>query len=620
MNIKELKINGFGKLNNKQLFLKQGINVLKGGNESGKSTIVKFILSSFYGASKNKNGKEISDIEKYRPWNTENYSGKIVYSLDNDREYEIYRDFKKKNPIIYDESKEDITSNFSINKTKGVEFFEAQTNIDEETFLNTAIVEQESVKLNKNSQNLMIQKISNMISSGNDNVSFKNSISKINKKQNEEIGTERTSQRPINIVNERIQNLTKKKKELEDDKAKLNNYLYIIEENKYKIESENKKIEFLTELKNRLDNDRVKNAEISFGRNLEENYNKKIYELNAIIDENKNKKNSKKFIPYIFLEFFMAALFTVSMILTNCDKRNILFSIPFFLIFFKIIIELKKYKNNKKINIEKIESEIEILLNNLENQKSEISEKEIEQKLELENSNKNIIQKYLDDVDIKYIENNLYKNYNEIQKEIDQTQKNINLLRVKTNTMERELIDVNERVEDLTKVEETLEELQEEKIELERLNNSYNIAKECMERAYSQVKNNITPQFTNNLCKIISNISDGKYTNVKLNDNDGLEVEVENGMYIPAYELSTGTLDQMYLSLRLSVLGEITNEKMPIILDETFAYFDDERLDNIIKYLNNNYQNQIIILTCTNREIESLNRLKIEYNLINLEN
>ena len=36
-------------------------------------------------------------------------------------------------------------------------------------------------------------------------------------------------------------------------------------------------------------------------------------------------------------------------------------------------------------------------------------------------------------------------------------------------------------------------------------------------------------------------------------------------------------------------MQEITEEKMPIILDETFAYYDNDRLENILKYLNNEH-------------------------------
>lgn len=68
MQIKKLQINNFGKLNNKNIELNNGINVIFGENESGKSTLLKFITSMFYGASRNKNGRRISDFEKYTPW------------------------------------------------------------------------------------------------------------------------------------------------------------------------------------------------------------------------------------------------------------------------------------------------------------------------------------------------------------------------------------------------------------------------------------------------------------------------------------------------------------------------------------------------------------------------
>lgn len=58
---------------------------------------------------------------------------------------------------------------------------------------------------------------------------------------------------------------------------------------------------------------------------------------------------------------------------------------------------------------------------------------------------------------------------------------------------------------------------------------------------------------------------------------------------------------------------------MMIILDETFAYFDKTRLTNVLQFLNENYKDkQIIILTCTEREIEVLNEKNIEYNKIKL--
>lgn len=133
------------------------------------------------------------------------------------------------------------------------------------------------------------------------------------------------------------------------------------------------------------------------------------------------------------------------------------------------------------------------------------------------------------------------------------------------------------------------------------------------------MKNSITPKFTNNLSSIIEKISNGKYKNVQLDEEKGMVIEVENGNYMPAKNLSVGTLDQLYLSLRLGAGLEISQENLPIILDETFAYWDNTRLENILKYLNQEFQDrQIILFTCTNREKEILDRLHADYNRISL--
>ena len=127
-------------------------------------------------------------------------------------------------------------------------------------------------------------------------------------------------------------------------------------------------------------------------------------------------------------------------------------------------------------------------------------------------------------------------------------------------------------------------------------------------KSYEKMKNAVTPKFTQNLSQTISEVTNGKYKNVRYQDETGLIVELENGDYVPAERLSIGTIDQLYLSLRLS-----------IILDESFAYYDEERLKNIFRYINERFKNnQIIIFTCTNREKEILKNLKINFNNIEI--
>ena len=174
-------------------------------------------------------------------------------------------------------------------------------------------------------------------------------------------------------------------------------------------------------------------------------------------------------------------------------------------------------------------------------------------------------------------------------------------------------------MEQKIRCEEQLESLEEERLELLDLEKSINYAKNALEKAYNEMKNNVTPKFTKDLSNVIEKISSGKYKKASFDAEYGLRVENENGEYIDCNKLSIGTIDQLYLSLRLSAMNEISEEKLPIILDEAFAYYDNERLENILKFINENYkENQVLIFTCSNREKEILDKLNVEYNFVEL--
>ena len=624
MKINGFKINGFGKLKDKQVELSDGINIIYGENESGKSSMLKFISGMLYGTSKNKNGKDISDFDKYKPWKTEEFSGKINYTLDDGQSFEVYREFKKKNPVIYNFMKEDISKSFKADKTKGIDFFTEQTGIDEETFYNTAISEQEGIRLSKSSQNSITQKISNLISSGDDSISFKRSLEKIKDKQNTEVGSERTSQRPINIVDTKIRRLIEEKKILETYKEGIIDYSVERESLRQEIRQEEAKKELLKEIKLKQDNNRIKSAEINFNKNLEDQYTQKIEELNKkIVDNDVEKKYEKINLKNYYISIVVLVIIFAILMIIRPHFINVLVLLPIIPIVSKISKEKDKARSaehTRNYSTNKIVNEIDILKQNRENQKVEAEEKTQRLADEMKKDKQELVSKYLGAVDSVYIDEFLNKSYEDVMREIDFKESRISATKFRLQTLEGRTREINNKIEDLSKIEEELEDAETEKEELVSLNNSFNIARECLEKAYSQVRENISPKFTQNLCEIISKISDNRYSNVILNDSDGLSVEIENGSYIPASRLSVGTIDQMYLSLRLSALKEISDETMPIILDEAFAYFDDDRLTNILKYIKTNFvNNQIIIFTCSKREKEILDKLNIYYNLISLE-
>ena len=648
MKINKLKINSYGKLRNKEIEFKDNINIVYGKNESGKSTLLKFIQNSFYGISKNKKGKEYSDFDKYSPWAEEEFSGKLEYELDNNEKYEIYRDFKKKNPKIFNEKKEDISKEFNIDKTKGNEFFTEQTKIDEELFLSTILSNQQEVKLEKSEQNILIQKIANLVGTGEDNVSYKRAIDRINRRQLDEIGTERSREKPLNILNRKIELLEEEKEELK----KYKDLKYEIEENKNnlmeKISNYENEFNFIQEIKKLNENEKIEKEKIKIkeeikNNNLEkiklnkneinkiENENKIILEKNnKKIEELKNKKNKlKNKLIIIFILIIIINIIQFILIKNNIIKYIFLLTVPMVLIF---IINKLKNKNNKiKIeekNNKKIEEEINLEKNKYlnENNLLEKNEKELEKELNNLKNNYNLkINLEKEKIKNKYINklnnykiNNLINSEN-INYEIEKIQKEINDRKIKLHELEIDKENIEPKLDNLSKIEEELVNNNEEKVNLKKLEQSMNLAKEILNKAYEEMKNTVTPKFTENLSTNISKITDGKYKHVNVYDENGMVVELENGNYVEASRLSVGTIDQLYLSLRLSMIDDLSEEKMPIILDEAFAYFDTERLKNILKYLSEEYNNrQIIILTCTEREKEIFEEENIEYNLINL--
>ncbi|MBO5413638.1 MAG: AAA family ATPase [Clostridia bacterium] len=717
MKINNIKINSFGNLKDKEIELSENINIIQGKNESGKSTLLKFIVDMFYGISKNKRGKEFSDYDRYKPWDTEEFSGKLTYTLDDGKKYEIFRDFNKKNPKIYNERLEDISKEFNINKLTGNEFFIEQTKIDENMFLSTLVSMQQEVKLDKTSQNVLIQKVANFASTGDDNISYKKAIEKINKKQIEEIGTERSQGRPINIIKELKEKIENEKKELinfknkqyeieeiknkiekeiidDENKLKLIKEINIIKE-KQKIENEkinlNKKIiseneEEIKKLnleKNKIEEE-IKNKELIFEENnlINNNKNKFINELNfndiekQRIDSIQNKidkiesKNRKLKILLIAMCIVMIVITIIDIMFTktNWVSKIAISTIPIgFLVYIITVFvsekniktqkekleqeiqeknELTKRQNNEEIQKEKnelnkIKTQIEILEKNISNQKLNIEKIIQKNNLELNLEKEKIKNNYLEKLDFEKNNelinnkinseenNNLIKekikleinNYfnNNLNDEINFLENKLNKNKLEIHSLELDKNNLIPKLEKLSSLEEQLEELKEKEENLLKDNEAIELLKEVLEIAYNKMKDSVTPKFTNNLSKNIEKISNGKYKNVRVNDEEGIIVEKENGEYISAEKLSVGTIEQLYLSLRFAMISEISEENMPIILDEAFAYYDTERLTNILKYLYNEFKDkQILIFTCTDREKEILEKQKIKYNLIQL--
>ena len=712
MNIKNIKINAYGNLENKEINLDKKINIIHGANESGKSTMLSYIVNSFYGISKTKDGKDISDYDKYKPWNNNEFSGRISYELDNGEQYEVFRDFNKKNPKIYNKNLEDITDKFEIDKKEGSKFFLEQTGIDKQMYTSTVVSMQEEVRLDDKNQNMLIQKIANLAGTGEDNVSYKKALTKLQNKIRDEIGTNKTSQKPINILNNQIEEINKKIEEIKPNinkKYEIDNQKDIINENLKNLEIKKEILEEINKKnQNKLDYLKEKNIKEISKKDNEGHIEKLKKEANTVneeqmkvektvndlnkkleekkveqsrieqelntekeqtenIENSKNIKSSKNTIYIIFLIVFIAlgilgvALlknYLVTIVLGILALIDIILLITKKIKVNRIIKEENKLsETKKKEHIRDLEEEKEYILKEIDKISKELKEEESNQKeiasknsmlqgqiILLEKTNTslenelNSIKEKLEKLQSNN-EEELLAQYNgkmdrekllqiinstDIEPQLKNVETQINNEKIKLKGLEIEENTVIPQIDAMVELEETLQAKKEEYNNLKNQEDIINITIENLEQAYEEMKTTITPKFTENLSKNIEEISNGKYSKVTINDESGMVVENNRGEYINANNLSTGTIDQLYLSLRLSMIEDLSKESLPIILDETFAYFDNTRLENAIKYLikltqgENIKNHQVIIFTCTNREKEILEKQNYKYNLIEI--
>lgn len=210
----------------------------------------------------------------------------------------------------------------------------------------------------------------------------------------------------------------------------------------------------------------------------------------------------------------------------------------------------------------------------------------------------------------------------EIEGELKEKKEKFHEQKSEYDKIEVKLDTLNYSVKELMETEEEIESTNLSIKDMEKKIKAIKIAKEVIEKVSEDIHNEFAPKLNKDMSKLIGSITDGKYSNIKIDDN--LNITVENSdtkETIPFDSLSGGTIDQMYFALRFSIINSIKEreEKLPLILDDCFVQYDYNRLENILKYLHEVSKDiQILLFTCQDREVEVLDKLNLKYNLIKI--
>lgn len=582
MKLKNIQINGFGKLEDKNVAFDNIINLVVGENESGKSTFMGFIKAIFYGINKNKAGNSFSEFERYKPWKDIEFSGKAEYELDG-KSYSIFRDFNKNSAKVYDAAGNDISKNYSKDKSRGISIGVEELKIDEETFENTAFIRQNTVCVDIDSQKSIIQKLTNMFQSGDENVSYENVTKKLEKILYEEVGTDRTQNKPKNIVVRELALKRIQKDQLigkRDRQENLGNEIKKIESKLTEITREISIANNVYEIKEKYQN------LLREKRNIYE-AEQKVIEKRKIEDERKALLAKKKI--NILMSIVVLLVILVAIIFKNYFVLIAL--IPAI----AVIVMNNTKKNNEKESTNET-NQFDLIVEELKKKENK----------ELQQLEKNGIKKSMID-----------RKITEIKDLIDGYEKTKNDYILQSHKLKLEEESLEQGVNKLNELEEDIESLSEKKKQIDEKEEALRLALDVFRNSYEELKEKIVPDITEEIKKCVAQTTNGEYTNVKYNDNTGVVIENKYGEIITLDKLSIGTMDQIYLGFRLAILNRLSN--VPMILDEAFVYYDDMRLENILKVLSKiSTEKQIILFTCSNREKNILDKLEVKYNLIKI--
>lgn len=207
------------------------------------------------------------------------------------------------------------------------------------------------------------------------------------------------------------------------------------------------------------------------------------------------------------------------------------------------------------------------------------------------------------------------------------------------------LANVKNRAEMLKR---TLDENDAISVEIDAIN----LAAETMTELQGSIQSSFGHYLNKEAGELIAGITGGVYDSMWIDQNLDIFMNTP-GKIVPIEDVSTGTMDQIYLALRLAAARLIQGDtgaaastsavgagasasaagaqtstvsastgaveaRLPLIFDDSFAMYDEQRLASALRYITEIHHGQILLFTCHTREQRILENEDVKFNLIEM--
>lgn len=150
-----------------------------------------------------------------------------------------------------------------------------------------------------------------------------------------------------------------------------------------------------------------------------------------------------------------------------------------------------------------------------------------------------------------------------------------------------------------------------------------NLAAETMTELQSSIQSSFGHYLNKEAGELIAGITGGVYDSMWIDQNLDIFMNTP-GKIVPIEDVSSGTMDQIYLALRLAAARLIQGDtgaaeaRLPLIFDDSFAMYDEQRLASALQYITEIHHGQILLFTCHTREQRILESENVKFNLIEM--
>lgn len=611
MRLLELHIDGFGKFHDRTISFNDGINIIYGKNEAGKSTLHTFIRGMLFGIERGRGRAAKNDLyTKYEPWeNSGTYEGWLRLEKDGTI-YRIERRFRKENKSLK-----------IINETKGLEeeatpaFVSSLLDGLTETMYNNTI----SIgQLKSATEDGMVTELKNYIANMNTTGNISLNITKAtaflrNQKRSLEAGLIPEASREFTSLLAEIRNV-----EAEIAGPEYENQLAAYQNMRTQVKglidnTQTQKKDLDKKLANGKkvlsDNGFTDRASVDAMSSDAE----RLYSEYNTLNGECNKK-SRKVLSGLTAVLGVAGLgaaatlgyFNLTAYLPVCGAAATA-AVIFFIISLFILQKDKEYHRL----FDNTSSELGALLARHLGD-SAVSEDamnafrarmgEFSKLCDMVTQSEAEIRKFLEDL------SNLQTKQAGCSEMIEKQQ--------------RTQWELEKKLEHLSNCKNKAKALKRTLAENDRIHDeivAIDLAQETMADLSSSIRDSFGLYLNKEASQYITGITGGIYDSMSIDENLNVFLNTKAKL-VPLENVSSGTMDQVYLALRLAAakLLQGSGSGFPLIFDDSFTQYDDERLKTALEWLASAYGGQIIIFTCHRREAQMLRARQVEFQLIEM--